>query len=251
MELIFAAAAVLVLAGLLFWQHKRQQSSRSSGSGGKKSAASMEGLDTVAAWQPQATRVLTTAERKAYAALRAGLPEHMILAQVPLSRFMKVPTRNSYSEWLRRVGLMSVDLLVCDTGSQVVAAIEIRAGEGKENSKARSRHARLDRVLEAAGIPLHVWYDTAIPTPTAARNAVLGMPKDITEATLANRLATPPLIRDVPNPVEPEALVDAEISGAGLTHRDPPPSTWFDNLDSGVVPLDEAAPAPKAHALPR
>ena len=54
--------------------------------------------------RPTATRILTTAERQAYGTLERALPGYMILAQVPLARFLKVPTRHSYAEWLRRAG---------------------------------------------------------------------------------------------------------------------------------------------------
>src|SRR5687767_6569828 len=98
-----------------------------SRSAGRVEPRPAENLDTMAAWPPTATRVLTTVERQAYDVLRSALPAHMILAQVPLQRFIKVPTRNSYAEWLRRVGHLSADLLVCDRHSQVVAVVEVRA----------------------------------------------------------------------------------------------------------------------------
>ncbi len=210
----------------------------------KKKAGSMESLDTVAAWPPEATRVLTVAERKAYSALRSGLPEHIILAQVPLSRFMKVPTRNSYSEWLRRVGLMSVDMVICDSSSQVIGVVDVRSGEGKENERARQRHARMDRVLQAAGIPVHIWLDNAIPSATAARDALLGMPKEVVAPTTARavmRAPAHPVPPEAYNPVEPEALLEAEEQQTAREYRDPPPSTWFDNLESDAMPLHPRA----------
>jgi hypothetical protein len=76
----------------------------------------------------RAARVMTTHERQAYELLKRALPGYMVLAQVPLSRFVRVPTRHSYSEWLQRVGPLSADLLVCDTGSRVLAVIDVRAG---------------------------------------------------------------------------------------------------------------------------
>ena len=58
--------------------------------------------------------------------LRSAAPGLMVLAQVPLSRFLRVPTRHSHAEWLQRVGCLSADLLVCDTGSRVLAVVDIR-----------------------------------------------------------------------------------------------------------------------------
>lgn len=235
MELLIIAALVVLAASLVLVQRSRKKGSAGPSRKGKPRAA-MEALDTVAAWPPQSTRVMTAGERKAYFVLRTALPDHMVLAQVPLSRFMKVPTRNSYSEWLRRVGLMSVDIVVCDATSQVVAVVDVRADDGKESPRARQRHARMDRVIAAAQIPIHVWDENAIPTPAAARDLILSQPKGTSEAQ-----------RDLPRlsePVEADAMLDAE-----LEQRDPPPSTWFDNLDSAAVPLGNV-PKPTAAARP-
>ena len=196
----------------------------------------MDALDTVAAWPPQATRVLTPAERKAWFVLHTALPDHIILAQVPLSRFMKVPTRNSYSEWLRRVGLMSADIVVCDAQSQVVAVVDVRAEDGKENARARQRHARMDRVIAAASIPMHVWYEHAIPTPAAARDLILSAIQ-AGAAGIPGQAAAVPRLSD---PIEADAMVEAEFE----QRDDPPPSTWFDNLDSAAVPLGNVPAAP-------
>lgn len=225
MEILIIAALVVLAASLFLVQRARKNSGAAPSRKSKgKPRAAMEALDTVAAWPPQSTRVMTAGERKAYFVLRTALPDHMVLAQVPLSRFMKVPTRNSYSEWLRRVGLMSVDIVVCDATSQVVAVIDVRADDGKESPRARQRHARMDRVITAAQIPIHVWNENAIPSPTAARDLILNQPKGASDGP-----------RDLPRlsePVEADVMLEAE-----LEQRDPPPSTWFDNLDSAAVPL--------------
>ena len=251
MDLLIPIVLLLVVGALVLLLVRQRSNQRAAAEPArKKGGNSREALDTVIAWPPQATRILTAPERKAYSALRSALPEHIILAQVPLSRFMKVPTRNSYSEWLRRVGLMSVDMVVCDASSQVIGVVDIRAGDGKENLRARQRHARMDRVLEAAGIPVHVWLDNAIPSPTMVRETILGKPRDVEApqpGSAAARMQAP--LADVQNPVEPEALLEAEEQRDALAHRDPPPSTWFDNLDSDAMPLNAGpAAAPSARA---
>src|SRR5438552_3454032 len=152
--LLLAVAVVLaVLAG--GWALRRRAAQQR---GDNRPA---DNLDTVAAWPPQATRVLTTVERETYDRLRAALPAHMILAQVPLARFIKVPTRNSYAEWLRRAGHLSADLVICDRHSQVIAVVEVQATDEVLSERAQKRRQRLARVLKAAQIPVHVWSATA------------------------------------------------------------------------------------------
>lgn len=239
--------------------------------------ASYDNLDTVIDWEPGSTRLLTQAEREAYHLLRKALPDHMILAQVPMARFIKVPTRNSYAEWLRRVGSLCVDLVVCDMASHVLAAVEIRLPPHQENERTRRRHTRMEKVLRAASIPVHVWHDGSLPSSLSVRKAILGadalpldhdddasqsapMPfsevsrsrRDANAAAVVASMRTGGMmeglsIKDRGLDLDLDSPDDDErVQGAGrhaAHHRDPPPSTWFDDLDPTMpAPLDETPP---------
>ena len=85
MEILIIAALVVLAASLFLVQRARKNSGAAPSRKSKgKPRAAMEALDTVAAWPPQSTRVMTAGERKAYFVLRTALPDHMVLAQVPL-----------------------------------------------------------------------------------------------------------------------------------------------------------------------
>lgn len=192
-------------------------------------------LDTVAAWPPAATRILTSAERQAYATLERALPGYMILAQVPLARFLKVPTRNSYTEWLRRMGTQCADLVVCDMASEVLAVVNVQPPAGAESERARKRLNRMARVLKAAGIPMHVWTDNALPSVEAAREML--MPKPVASSTAA---AQSPVADTRIRPSRPTPFDDRardESQDERIEVREPPPSTWFDEFSSGPAPL--------------
>ncbi len=222
-------------------------------------------LDTLIDWAPVATRVLTAHEREAWHVLRRALPDHMVLGQVPVARFIKVPTRNPYSEWLRRVGSLCADLVVCDAQSQVIAVVEVRQPASKENERARRRHARMDRVLDGARIPVHIWLEGALPGPVVAREAILGAatastgPQSQSGNDTARRDAEAAAVvaslqgggnfeglsmqERAIDVVIDEAMDEWEASGgADGERKEPPPSTWFDDmdLDSGRMPLDGA-----------
>jgi hypothetical protein len=255
MNFIWLGAVVLLLAaGGGFgwrWYTRRENAPRPSN-------GALDALDTVAAWEPQATRILTSPERLAYATLLRALPDHLILAQVPLSRFLRVPTRYSYAEWLARVGQLCADLVVCDASSQVLAVVEVRPTG--QSDRGRKRFDRMGRVLKAAGVPLHVWSEQALPSVTAAREMLTPEPKAAQKAEgaapaqpSAGKPASPQQPPAVHRPaVQPSASALAAhglargikdeigvipVSANGAELRDPPPSTWFDDLDVRPAPM--------------
>ena len=121
-----------------------------------------EDLDTVADWPPKAVRIFLLSERKALELVRRGMPKrHAVLAHVPLSRFIAVPDKNSYAEWMRRAGRLTVDMLVCDASSKVIAVIDLRKPD--HTGRSQEREAIITAVVEAAGIPIHVWRIDALP----------------------------------------------------------------------------------------
>jgi hypothetical protein len=204
-------------------------SRRRSGTGDQsasRTGRALDAVDTVIGWPPEATRVMTMRHRRAFDLLRRAVPECMVLAQVPLARFLRVPTRLSYVEWLRRIGHVCIDLVICDPASNVIAVIEVRETEKVESDKARKRRMRVERVLRAAGIPLHVWSEAWLPDPLAVRRLLV--PAESSEA--------------------------AGQGIAGDTHPqqlDPPRTSWFDEINaSRPAGLDEVSSASHDAAFP-
>ena len=226
------ALLVVLAAGVLWWWLRRRES------GSASVAVAEDRIDTLIGWPPQATRVMTTPERIAFGTLVRALPEYMILAQVPLSRFLSVPKRNSYSDWLRRLGYQSVDFVVCDMTSQVIAVIEIQGADNRNSERARKRLSRIGRSLKAAEIPMHVWTENVLPSADAAREAVL--PRPTATATDAAPLQSP-----LSGPASMalgksnDLFVDTDRDASRDDMIEAPPSTWFDEFDSGPTPLQK------------
>lgn len=160
--IIVLGAVAIVGLGLLAMQQRFHSRARRG--------ARADALDTVAAWPPEGARVLTVTERQAYELLRRAMPGFMVLAQVPLSRFVRVPTRNSYGDWLQRVGQLNADLVLCDGGSRVLAVMDIRSPA--ETDRSRRRHERLTRVLRAAGIRVLTFEEGRLPGPGELRTTL-------------------------------------------------------------------------------
>jgi hypothetical protein len=243
--LLISVLALLCALPLVWWLARRQGPTQ-------RVEAPEDRLDTLAAWPPEPTRILRSQERLAFSTLKLALPGYMILAQVPIARFINVPKRNSYAEWMRRLGSQCVDFVVCDVTSQVVAVVEIRPPVEQLGDKLKVRLDRLARVLKTSGIPLHVWNEDRLPTIEAAR-----------EKILPDAPAVPPSLARKPSPLPVPALaatgaaevVESAVAVEGPvvdpfadTDRDwtqgevievaePAGSTWFDELEESVSPV--------------
>jgi Protein of unknown function (DUF2726) len=232
--------AVAAVAGYLVFKKRRPAAAKADDANRER-----DDLDTVAGWPPEVTRLLSGAERVAHESLVKALPECVIFSQVPLARFIRVPRRNSYADWLTRVGHLSADFLICDRASLVIAVVALQTAQ--ESERAARRRARMGRVLKAAGVKVFTWREEAIPVPATAREQIIqrtGVP----DATL------PPITVGTPKQPRPAAggrpdgkipvpeVVVAELDDE--PRREPPSSTWFDDLDSGPTPLDPARKRP-------
>jgi len=184
--------------------------------------------DTVQAFLPTPVRVLTVAERQAHTLLRQAMPGYLVLGQVPLSRFMSVPHRQS--DWLQRISGLSADLLLCDSGSRVLAVIDVRPTRLSDNS--RRRHERMTALLRKAGIKVLSWQEDGLPNVMMARQQLLPL---LTASS--PRAAAPDPARDAASSSRPMPLIPvAEILAEGdADHEDtsmePVPSALFDDFE--------------------
>jgi hypothetical protein len=117
-----------------------------------------------------ATRPLSQPEQVLYYRLIDALPECMILAQVQLSRFLKVRKGANFGLWHNKVNRLSADFLVCLKDSTIVAVIELD-DQSHERPDRRDADVRKSAALKAAGIPLVRWSVSAIPDKDEIRRA--------------------------------------------------------------------------------
>jgi Protein of unknown function (DUF2726) len=226
--LLLGAIVVLLL------QRNRKVAVVDPDGGGKRSRG--DDIDTVIAWPPEATRLLTAGERSAHDVLQKALPECIMFAQVPLARFIKVPRRHSYAEWLTRVGHLCADLVICDRSTLVIGVVLLTSTRSSE--RAERRRSRMTRVLKAAGVKVFLWREESLPSPDFARDQITQRIGDVEEAGARKPEIVEPRVPSRPTPGSipvPEVL---NIPFDDEPRREPPPSTWFDDLDSGRVPLE-------------
>lgn len=237
LQIVLLLLIFLLAAPLLWWLGRRLGRPRGEG-------AAADRIDTLIGWPPQATRVLSVPERQAFATLVRALPDAMILAQVPLSRFLRVPKRHSYTDWLRRLGNQCADFVICDSNAQVLAVVELRAAAGPASDRTQRRLERMSRSLKAANLPLHVWNEGVLPSVEAIRLAIIPRPPVVTAAppsaaplnasgAMASALGAPARVPAV-NPFDDTSRDSAQDERIELL--EPPPSTWFDDLDPEPAP---------------
>jgi hypothetical protein len=232
---VLLLAGVVVLIGLVAYLvlRSRRQRVDPEGSSGRRAR---EDVDTVAAWPPEVTRLLTSGERSANEVLTKALPECLVFAQVPLARFIKVPRRHSYAEWLTRVGHLCADFVICDRASLVLGAVLLQTM--RDSERAGRRRARMTRVLKAAGVKVFTWREEALPDAATARDQIIQRTGAPSTAPVAE---TAPLRGQRPASTESSGIPLPEVVSSSADDGprfEPPPSTWFDDLDSGRVPLD-------------
>ena len=166
--------AVLVFGALWWWWRSRQSEAEAQElSRTLLSSVQSSAVDTAGPRQPQAALVLGTIERKAYRLLRESFPRAEVLAHVQLLRFIRLPPRDQRETWMQGAGVLDVDLLLCDARFRVLAAIDVRTRRDTPAGKKRSE--RMVRVLEASGIPVHIWHEESLPNVAEVRRTIAPM----------------------------------------------------------------------------
>jgi hypothetical protein len=156
--LLLVVVALVVLAGLaLVFAAARRRSGLNSPEG---------------PWPFYAKRPLSMPEQVLYHRLVQALPEHIVLAQVQVSRILGVKKGFNFHEWNNRVNRLSYDFVVCSKDSTVIAAIELDDKTHETDGRA-STDRKKEKATAAAGVKLIRWHVKALPDETAIRAVVV------------------------------------------------------------------------------
>lgn len=115
-----------------------------------------------------AKKAMSAPEQILYFRLVRSLPEHVILAQVGLSRLLGVKRGYKFTEWNNRINRMSADFVVCAKDSSVIAVIELD-DVSHEREQNRMNDAKKDKALDAAGIRVVRWHVRSMPDEAIIR----------------------------------------------------------------------------------
>ena len=148
---------ILIVAALVFLKAKSQ--------GGTGSEV----------WPFYAKKPLSQPEQVLYFRLMEALPEHIILAQVQLSRFLGVKKGHSYQSWSNRINRMSADFVVCNKDSSILAVIELDDATHQKPDR-QAADMKKDKALASAEIKIIRWQAKSIPDISIIKTALLPNP---------------------------------------------------------------------------
>ena len=117
-------------------------------------------------WPFYIKKPLTQPEQVLYHRLVKALPEHIVLAQVQVSRVLGVKKGSNFNEWNNRVNRLSYDFVVCSKDSTVLAAIELD-DRSHESSRRSATDEKKNKATADAGLRLIRWNVKALPDEAA------------------------------------------------------------------------------------
>jgi very-short-patch-repair endonuclease len=138
-------------------------------------AKSQAGSDGDEVWPFYAKKPLSQPEQVLYFRLIEALPNHIILAQVQLSRFLGVKKGHKSQSWLNRINRMSADFVVCNKDSSIVAVIELDDASHQKPDR-QAADAKKDKAIESAEIKIIRWQAKAMPDASAIKVVLLPNP---------------------------------------------------------------------------
>ena len=145
-------------------------------------------------WPFSMRRPLSDPEQVLYFRLCEALPDHIVLAQVGLSRFIAVRRGHDARAWHNRINRMSVDFLVCSRDASVVAAIELDDTSHRQIDRVLADDKK-EKALDAAGVRLIRWNVNAMPDAAAIHVAIGVEHAQVVRKPATSALTQPPGFR--------------------------------------------------------
>lgn len=119
-------------------------------------------------WPFYVKKPLTQPEQILYHRLVSALPEHIVLAQVQVSRVLGVKKGSKFNEWNNRINRLSYDFVVCGKDSTVIAAVELDDKSHQSTARVET-DAKKSKASADAGLKLVRWNVRALPDTEAIR----------------------------------------------------------------------------------
>lgn len=120
---------------------------------------------------PLAPRTLFSGqEEQVYHFLRNAFPEYLVLAKVPLARFMRLKKGEDPNVWFPLINPLHVTFIVCTQKGFVIGALDLPT----EVNTSSSANTLKQRALQVCGIKYMSLTGSALPTAHMLRAMMLG-----------------------------------------------------------------------------
>ena len=113
-------------------------------------------------WPFYAKKPLSAPEQVLFFRISKALPEHIVLAQVGLSRILGVKRGHKFQTWQNRIDRKSADFVVCSKDSTILAVIELDDST-HERPERKHADATKEKALSSAGLRLIRWNVKSLP----------------------------------------------------------------------------------------
>lgn len=121
-------------------------------------------------WPFYARKPLSQPEQVLYFRLARALPDHIVLAQVQLSRLIGVRKGSNSLAWSNRINRLSADFVVCEKDWSIVAVIELDDASHQREDR-RGEDAKKEKALSSANIRVIRWQAKALPDESTIQAA--------------------------------------------------------------------------------
>lgn len=159
-------------------------------------------------WPLNARSVFSADERQVYRQLRAALPQHIVLAKLPLVRFCQPPRQGDVRYWFQLLGAIHVTFAICNEAGDVLAVVDL---ESRRGSSRRAQDIK-DAVVAACNVRYLRCAPGEVPSLPELRGLV------------------PPLVE--PAPVLPVSQTSAKPSNTVAHRRQERANRWADSTAS-------------------
>jgi hypothetical protein len=218
---------------------------------GRRSAVAPRRLALPSEWSLMARTVLDADERRALRALHDAMPQHVVLAKLPLVRLCQPRDGQRASYWYELLGPLQVSFVVCSANGRVLAVVDL---ETERNSSRRARAIK-QAVLDACRIRYLACTPQTLPPP-AELQLLLPLPGSATRTAPMAAQPTPGFLSARSNLSDTVRARRAERSALWADSGLPQdsffaPDSRFDSVASGFSASTQAPLTADEGGLPR
>lgn len=163
MDAVLAALALAAMFAFVAYEAVRNERANELARGNYGSPSPAPAPEHGDEYEPRAT-LLTPTEQRFQSLIVQAVPQLTIAPQVQVSQVVRPVKSSRYQAALNRIDRKSLDFVLLDADSAIVAAIELD-DRSHDNVRRQQADAVKDAAMASAGVPLLRYRAERMPTP--------------------------------------------------------------------------------------